>query len=131
MDEQQVVQTKKPRARYEWIVIAVVLVAAVAIAFGIHSKRDSIKKAELMRLELQGIRSAVNVYKDLNKTNPPSLNDLTKQRYSFQPGDQPRPYLGNVHTSSKGDLVDPFGNPYKYDSRNGWVISATKGYEKW
>lgn len=130
MDE-QVIQTKKPRARYEWIIIAVVLVAALVMAFGIYTKRDATKKGQILLSELSNIRSAVTMYKTLNKANPPSLEALTKLNYSFEPGQPGRPYLDKVITGKDGKVVDPFGNPYKYDSGSGWVISTSKGYNKW
>ncbi|PIR17789.1 MAG: hypothetical protein COV46_02770 [Deltaproteobacteria bacterium CG11_big_fil_rev_8_21_14_0_20_49_13] len=130
MDE-QVIQTKKPRAKFEWAIIAVVLVAAIVVAFGIYSKRDSVNKGKILISELDNIRSAVTMYKTLNKANPPTLEALTKLNYSFEPGQTGKAYLEKVTISTGGQLVDPFGNPYKYDSKNGWVISTTKGYDKW
>lgn len=130
MDE-QVIQTKKPRAKYEWIIIAVVLVAALVIAFGIYTKRDATKKGQILLSELSNIRSAVTMYKTLNRANPPSLEALTKLNYSFEPGQPGRPYLDKVITGKSGKIVDPFGNPYKYDNSSGWATSSSKGYDKW
>jgi len=130
MDE-QVVKTKKPRAKFEWVIIAVVLVAAIVVAFGIYGKRDNLNKSKLLISELENVRSAVQMYKTMNKANPPSLTSLTKLNYSFEPGQAGRPYLNSNAVNSKGDMVDPFGNPYKYDNKTGWVVSTTKGFEKW
>lgn len=130
MDE-QVVQTKKPRARYEWIIIAVVLVASVVIAFGIYNKRDEANKGKLLLSELENMRAAVTMYKTMNKANPPSLQALTKLNYSFEPGQPGKPYLVNMKANPTGEILDPFGNSYKYDSKTGWVVSATKGFDRW
>lgn len=130
MDE-QVIQTKKPRAKFEWAIIAVVLVAAIVVAFGIYTKRDGVMKGKLLLSELDNLRTAVTMYKTLNKANPPSLEALTKLNYSFDPGHQGKPYLSKVKTNKTGNILDPFGNPYRYDNRNGWVTSNTKGFEKW
>jgi len=130
MDE-QVIQTKKPRAKFEWAIIAVVLIAAIVVAFGIYTKRDGVRKGKVLFSELENIRSAVTMYKTLNKANPPSLEALTKLNYSFEPGQPGKPYLEKVKMGKEGNVLDPFGNPYKYDSKNGWVTSATKGYDKW
>jgi type II secretory pathway pseudopilin PulG len=129
--EEQVIQTKKPRAKYEWIVIAVLLAASIVIAFGIYTKRDEAKKGRLLLAELANIRSAVTMYKTLNKANPPSLEALTKLNYSFEPGQPAKPYLESIKISPKGEAVDPFGSSYKYDASSGWVASGSKGYDKW
>lgn len=128
---EQVIQTKKPRARFEWIIIAVVLVASIVIAFGIYTKRDEARKGKMLLSELANIRSAVTMYKTLNKANPPSLAALTKLNYSFEAGQPGKPYLENVKVVNTTDVVDPFGNSYKYDNQRGWVVSGTKGYDKW
>ena len=130
MDE-QVVKTNKPRARFEWVIIAVVLVAAIVVAFGIYTKRDNLSKSKMLISDLENIRSAVQMYKTMNKANPPSLTALTKLNYSFEPGQAGKPYLESKALNEKGNIVDPFGNPYKYDSKTGWVVSETKGFEKW
>lgn len=130
MDE-QIVQTKKPRPKYEWAVLGAAFVAAIVIAFGIYTKRDAAQKGKLLISELSNIRSAVTTYKMLNKVNPPSIDDLSKLNYSFEPGEAAKPYLNKVKTNTKGEAIDPFGNPYKYDAQTGWVVSITKGFEKW
>lgn len=130
MDE-QVIQAKKPRAKFEWIIIAVVLVAAIAVAFGIYTKRDNVNKGKVLKTELGNIRSAVEMYVKLNKARPPSLDALTKLNYSFEPGAPGAPYLKHVKIGKNNEVLDPFGVPYKYDSKTGWVASSTKGYEKW
>ncbi|OGQ50408.1 MAG: hypothetical protein A3I09_03135 [Deltaproteobacteria bacterium RIFCSPLOWO2_02_FULL_47_10] len=130
MDE-QVIQTKKPRAKYELVVIAVLLVAAIVVAFGIYTKRDRLGKSTIMISELSSLRSAVQTYKTMNKANPPSLEALTKLNYSFEPGQPAQPYLNKANVGKAGAVIDPFGNPYKYDANTGWVMSSSNGYEKW
>jgi hypothetical protein len=130
MDE-HAVQTKKPRAKYEWIIIAVVLVASVVIAFGIYNKRNEADKGKLLLSELENLRSAVTMYKTMNKANPPSLAALTKLNYSFEPGQPGKPYLTSIKVSQSGEIMDPFGSTYKYDPKTGWVSSVTKGFERW
>ncbi len=129
MDE-NVVKAKKPRAKYEWVIIAVVMVAAIVIAFGIYTKRDSAQKGKLLISELSNIRSSISLYKTLNKTNPPNIEALTEVNYSFDRGSPARPYLEGV-TTNDGKIVDPFGHTYEYNTSNAWVTSSTKGYENW
>lgn len=129
MDEQ--IQTKKPRPKYEWVIIAVVLVVGIVVAFGIYTKRDTTRKARLLISELSEVRSAVATYKMLNRANPPSLETLTRLSYAFEPNSPARPYLKDVKAAKDGKVLDPFGNTYAYDAKTGWTKSATKGYENW
>lgn len=130
MDE-QVIQSKKPRAKFEWGVIVVVLVAAIVVAFGIYSKRDEVRKGKILLSELDSIRSSVTMYKTLNKANPPSLEALAKLNYSFDVGEAGKPYIEKAKYGKDGKMIDPFGNPYKYDNQTGWVASSSKNYDKW
>lgn len=131
MEGQEVVKSKKSRAKYEVVIILLVIIAAVVVAFGISRAQSKAEKSKLMISELEQMRAAITTYVTLNKTTPPDLVDLTKMTYSFAPGDQAKNYLSNIKVGKDGELVDPFGNPYKYDSKTGWVSSSTKGYDKW
>ena len=131
MAEQNIVGPKKKRAKYEVIVLVVVIVAAVIVGYGVYSARAKAEKSKLMISELEQVRSAIITYKTLNKTNPPDLTSLTKMTYTFAPGERPKTYLANIPTNKKGQLIDPFGNPYKYELDNGWVYSTTANYKGW
>lgn len=131
MEGQEVVKVKKKRAKYEVVIILLVIVAAVVIAFGISRAQSKAEKGKLLITEIEQIRAAITTYVTLNKTNPSDLASLTKMAYNFSPGEAPRTYLANVKLDDKGKIVDPFGNPYEYDSKSGRVASATKGFEKW
>lgn len=129
--EGQEVMPKKTRAKYEVVVLVVVIIAAIVVGFGIYSARNKAEKGKLMLSELEQIRSALITYKTLNKSNPTDLASLTKMTYTFAPGEAPKQYLSNIPTNSKGELVDPFGKPYKFDTAKGWVYSSTEGYANW
>lgn len=132
MEGQELNRPKKARKKYEVVILLVVIVAAVVVAFGIYSARGKTQRSELMMSELEQIRSSIITYKTLNKSNPPDLVSLTKMTYTFAPGEEPRPYLTkDISTNAKGELVDPFGNPYNYNEAKGWVYSSTKEYKNW
>ncbi len=131
MEGQEVGKPKKTRARYEVIIILIVILAGAVVAFGINRAQSKAEKGNLLISELEQIRSAVTMYKTLNKSNPPDLVSLTKMSYTFAPGEAPKNYLANIKENKKGQLIDPFGNPYKYDTKSGWVSCMTEGYSKW
>jgi len=131
MDDHEVGRAKKKRARYEVLIILIVIVAAVIAGFGIFKERGKVDKGQLLRTELEQIRAAVSTYKALNKVNPADLESLTKLTYSFEPGEKAIPYLQNVKVDKKGQLLDPFGHVYNYNPRSGWVASTTPGYLDW
>ena len=131
MEGNEVVRTKKSRAKYEVVILLIVIVAALIAGFGIYKARSGVDKGKLLMTELEQIRSAITTYKTLNKVNPPTIEDLTKLTYSFSPNEKPRPYLSDIAVNREEKPVDPFGNPYKYDVSKGWVTSSTKGYAEW
>lgn len=131
MEGQEVVTAKKKRAKYEVIIIVLVIIAAVLVAMGISRAQSKAKDGKVMIAELSQMRAAITTYLALNKTNPPDLASLTKLKYSFAPGEAERAYLANIKVGKAGELVDPFGSPYKYDAKTGRVVSMTKGYANW
>lgn len=131
MAGQEVSGTKKSRAKYEVIIIVLVVIAAVIVGFSISKAQSKAEKGQLMIAELSQIRAAVATFKTLNRSNPANLQELAKLKYTFSPGEEPRTYISNIAADKEGNLIDPFGNAYTYDTKTGWVKSSTKGYENW
>lgn len=121
----------KPRAKFEWLIIMVVLVAGVGVTVGLLRVRDRAQRGELMLQELAQLRSATALYKTVMKQNPPSLETLARETYHLSPGEAPRPFLQNIKPNPSGKIIDPFGNSYAYDLQKGWVHSTSKGFESW
>lgn len=122
---------KKPRAKYEWLIIVIVLVAGIGVTFGLLQARGKAQKSELLMRDLSQLRSAVALYKTVKKANPPSLDALVKETYNLAPGEAPKPFVSNLKLGRGNQMVDPFGNTYAYDLQKGWVHSTTKGFESW
>jgi len=131
MEGQEVTKPKKGRAKYEVIIVVVLIVVAVVAGLALSKMRGKVDNDRLLMSELEQMRSAITMYKMINKTNPPSLEGLVKQTYTFKPGDTPKPYLPNIKPGKNGKFIDPFGNPYKYDVAKGWVLSTTPKYANW
>lgn len=122
----------KGRARYEVIVVVIVIVVAVVLAVGLYSRRGKVQNDKILMNELSAMRTSVSLYVTLNKEMPASLKDLTMKTYNLGDGVQ-KPYLDGIASKidAAGKFMDPYGNPYGYDPRKGFVYSTTKGYEKW
>ncbi len=117
------------RSAYEFAVIAVVVVLAVILGAGLYSGRMKVQKSNLLVQELASLRSSLTLYKTLNRENAPSLKVLASSEYEV--GGTTRPFIERLPISEDGDVIDPFGNPYAYDQKTGWVSSATPGFERW
>lgn len=117
------------RAKYEVVIVAIVVLLAIAIAVGLYAGRSKVHNGKQMIAELSAIRSAVSLYTTTNRALPPNLEILTKATYDA--AGVARPYLEKMHTNAEGKLVDPFGKPYSYDTKRGLVASTSPGYGEW
>lgn len=120
----------RARAKYEVVIVIIIVVLAVALSIGLYAGRTKIYNGKRLINELQGMRTAVQLYITLNHSVPPSLETLAKS--TFDAGDETqRPYIENLPINDKGEVIDPFGHPYKYNPQKGYVYSTTPGYENW
>ncbi len=83
---------------------------------------------------LANIRKSIELYQVLQGHYPSELRSLLHARYvvpvredTFFSGE----YLRNQAIDAKGNLLDPFGNQYQYNPKDGTVLSGTQGYETW
>jgi type II secretory pathway pseudopilin PulG len=112
------------------VVVVVVLVVAFLVGATIYYQRQDTQQKALF-YQLQIIRSSINLFKIVDKRNPHNLIEVATGFYKF-PGDvETKKYLTNVPFDREGNIIDPFGRPYLYDSATGWVRSGTSGYEMW
>lgn len=119
------------KRNFERIALIAVAIATVGImGLTVHFERQ-LSNQKAMFYQLQALRTSVNLYKAINRTNPPDLNALMFETYRFPGEDQSRRFLQSSTTNEKGEIVDPFDNPYIYDAATGWVQSSTEGYAYW
>lgn len=131
MEPQRMGAIKKKRAKYEWLVILLIIAVAGTIGAGVYNKRTAVKRADLLQNQLSQLRTAVTIYKTLNKTNPPNMAVLANETFHFEGSDKAQPYITNMEIDANGHIIDPFGNTYHYDVRSGWIASSTEGYQNW
>ena len=117
------------RSAYELVVTVVVVVLTVVMAAGLYAKGVELRKARLMIQELSAMRTSLILYKMVNRGNAGELDDLLRGR--FEAGGVQRPYIDRLPPADGGEAVDPFGSPYSYDPKAGWVSSTTPGFETW
>jgi len=112
-----------------------ILVAIAVVTFGIMlislRYEGKLNNQKTLFYQIQAIRTAINLYKAINRTNPPTLIALVTETYTFPDEERHRTYLEGASLGDSGSFSDPFGNPYTYDADSGWVHSSTKGYEFW
>lgn len=112
------------------VLIVIVLVTVGLMAASVRFER-LVGNQKLMFYQLQALRTSVNLFKAITKRNPINLVELATSEYSFEGESASHRYLEVPPTDKKGEIVDPFGHPYFYDSGTGWVRSSTSGYEFW
>ncbi|MFH1830850.1 MAG: hypothetical protein ABH871_08775 [Pseudomonadota bacterium] len=120
---------KRKRSYFEIIVITVVVVLTVVLAAGLYAGRTKVQKSNLLVQELGMLRSSLLLYKTINNHSAPSLEQLMTEEYDV--GTTKRTYVERLPFSKDGKIIDPFGNPYNYDPKTGWLSSTTSSYEKW
>lgn len=118
------------KKKEKWVLAVAAVVTFILMLSSLSFERQ-MSNQKLMFYQLQAIRTSVNLYKAITRNNPSSLAELATSEYQFPGEEQKRPYLVDPTINGNGVVVDPFGNPYIYDTRTGWVRSSTKGYELW
>lgn len=120
------------KRRWVEAVLAVVILALVGgVSFVTFQAERRLQQQKVLFFELQIMRSAINLYKLVNRQNPASLTALATGVYQL-PGDgSTHKYIDHAPTGPDGSVKDPFGEAYAYDPATGWVRSQARGYEFW
>ena len=121
----------KKRPVWEIIVLAVILVLTITLVGSTYSSQQKFEKQKNLHHQLQLLRTAVLLYKSVNKTNPIEIAQITEGTFTLPEETLTRHYVEHAPKLSNGKLTDPFGNPYAYDPETGWIKSSTPGYDFW
>lgn len=97
---------RSQRKPWELVVVALAVAGAMWMSLALYAKRDQVTKERLLILELETLRNQVIAHMLAERKIPPEL-------------------------ILSGSMVDPFGNPYHYDSDTGSVFSGTREYMNW
>ncbi len=112
--------------RKHWyiIIISVVIVATVAAIINRHLAQRAEREQALI-FELKQLRIAVQLYLRMQKKWPADLATALDTKHAVHSPNW------SMQRDASGKPVDPFGNPYVYDPKSGWLHSTTKGYGSW
>jgi hypothetical protein len=124
------VMNSKGRSTYEILLVTIVVALSVAIAVGIYARRTTVDDGRAMIDELFVLRRGIVLYHTLRGVHPSSLEVLASETYLD--GERKEVlFVERLHRDDSGRIIDPFGNPYSYEPRAGWLKSSTEGYEQW
>lgn len=99
-----------------------------------------------LQSELVNIRTAIFLFTTLNRRFPGSLRELVEKKYLLPDAEFSlaegkikvenrsifaRAYLEAQSLDAQGRILDPFGNPYRYDPRCGRVSPPEEEYLHW
>jgi hypothetical protein len=115
----------------ERVVFVAVAILTVGVLIASINFERRMSNQKLLFYQLQAIRTSINLYKAIEKSNPSSLIELNRAEYEFPDESIKRRFLEVPCDSLQGGCNDPFGNPYFYDNKTGWVRSSTSGYALW
>lgn len=119
------------RSKLEFAVVGVLLLLCAGFAVGLYKKRQDVEKGRQLISELASLRQAVSLFVTIHREGPPDLKTLASKSYQMDPVERPKPFLQNFKPAPNGEILDPFGHPYRYDPQTRWVISSSRGYESW
>ena len=120
---------KAKRSVLDFVVVGIIVALTVVMGAAIYARRTEAMQSRLMMQELAMLRSSLILYKMINHENVESLGVLQSGRFEVE-GIVHR-YVDPLPVSGDGEVIDPFGNPYRYDRKRGWVSSTTAGFERW
>lgn len=121
----------RKRPGWEWTVFVGVIVIAAALVGATYAFQKNSAKQHALHYQLQLLRTAELLYASVNREMPENLEQIAKGTFRLPGDDNTRRYLEHPPMIAGGKLTDPFGNPFTYDPKTGWIKSSTKGYEFW
>ncbi|MBI5894068.1 MAG: type II secretion system protein GspG [Deltaproteobacteria bacterium] len=127
-------RSPKGRTVFEALLVIILVMTLIIGALSYTQKAIKITKEYALISELSNIRTSILIYYILNKKYPNSLEQMMDEKVilPFQADTIiDRTYLERASLSKEKEILDPFGNPYKYDRLTGKVNSSTLDYTAW
>ena len=119
------------RSIFESIIFVVVCAAILFFIANRYFVEQRYHRQRVMYYQLLSLRQGIGMFKAIEKRNPKNLVELASSTYTLPGDDKKRPYIQRRIVDPEGRVTDPFGNPYAYDRKRGWVGSSTPGYSFW
>lgn len=111
-----------------WYGIIVATIVAAALITTYHARvAQKAEKEQAMVYQLSQLREAVQLYLTTHKALPKEL----KEALVVSRDGKAVTMQWGFEKDTSGNPVDPFGTPYAFNGKNGWVSSRSQGYESW
>jgi len=121
------------RSRLESVVLIVVFAAIfVFLLNSVVMEKKVCRERELIS-ELSQLRSGLALYLAMERVMPDNLVQLCTARYRL-PGDgMNRAFveMQDIRVNDRGEVLDPFKNPYRYDKNRLSITTTTEGFQGW
>lgn len=115
-----------------WAARALIAAAFLGCIFYLFRLWERRKKERVLKLELQLLRTSLDLYRQHTGKYPLALENLRSASWKPDGKNQEKPYLnGSIRQEDKGLLVDVFGKRFWYNPDTGVLRSGTPGYEDW
>ena len=125
-------ELKSPQRKWwENVLFVVVFVGMFAFVVNSYVLEQKAYKQRALYYQLMLMRQGISLFTVMEKRAPESLVELAVSSFKMPDGGVSHRYVERFPVTPEGQLLDPFGNPYKYDKKMGWVMSSTPGYEFW
>lgn len=130
----RVFQSEEGKGALDTLLVCILIGIVIAVIFPYYHMTVKVAKEVALQAGLVNIRKTIQLYQFMEHQYPPDLGSLTQKRLVLPAREDTffkKEYLSSVAADPEGHLLDPFGNRYRYDPRNGRVSSGTPGYETW
>lgn len=128
------IQSQKGAGILDTLLVCILVSILIGIVIPYHYRMTQKAKETALQVGLNQIRKGVELHYVLQGRFPKNLKSLIHARYvvpvrddTFFSGE----YLRAQVVDQQGNLLDPFGNQYRYNPNSGAVVSETEGYEHW
>ncbi len=109
--------------------LAVALLGAfLGVSLAYHRQVLRRSREFVLEADLRNLRASVAFFEAMHYRLPETLEELRTQPIGRVRVEQGSATWGPFRDLSHA-LLDPFGNPYRYDATTGGVSSITRGYE--
>lgn len=119
------------RSWWESVLFLVVSLAMLAFIVNSYFLEQKVYKQRALYYQIAILRQGVNLFAIVEKRFPDSLVELGISSFKSPGNGMNHPYIERFPANPDGKVFDPFGSPYTYDKKMGWVASTTPGYSFW
>ena len=125
-------ELKSPQRKWwENVLFVVVFIGMLGFVANSYVLEQKAYKQRALYYQLMILRQGINLFTIMEKKMPQNLVELAVGKFKLPGDDASHRYVERFPMAPDGQVLDPFGNPYKYDPKLGWVMSMTPGYEFW